>query len=371
LIVFEYQSFFPQPTVTADIPQAVYDLRERDDIRAVFDVPYQHVLGAKEALFLQTVHQYPLIAGQITRQTPVNPAKLAILQATFDPALLREAGADIVIFHKRRATEIDLYDNIQIQISAQLGTPIYADDEIAIYNVPASENTVDEFVALPISGTTPYDSYTELDFFAPESGWIDLTGTLQADNREVELLQNGHPIYRWVVAGETNVRVSIYVPERGYYALRLALNPPCPTRYSDTLACRNLTYDLQANFVSSADFVAATFAEGIILDAATVTVNDMVDVRLLWHFDTPRTVTDIRFVHVVDESGEIAVQSDIPLGDFDSGDTWTETVSFAVSDLPAGEYTVRVGWYDFNTLTNYQVDGQPALELGIITIGNP
>jgi hypothetical protein len=366
LIVFEYQSFFPQPTVTAEIPQAVYDLHERDDIQAVFDVPYQHVLGAKEALFLQTAHQYPLIAGQITRQTPVNPAKLAILQATFDPALLREAGADIVIFHKRRATEIDLYDSIQSQISAQLGTPIYEDDEIAIYTVPASENTVDELVTLPMLGTT--DGYMELSFFAPESGWIDLTGSLQADNREVELLQNGHPIHRWTVASETDVYMPIYVPERGYYALRLALNLHCPTRYSDTLACRNLTYDLQANFVSSADFVAATFADGIILEAATVMVSDTVDVRLLWHFDVPRTTTDIRFVHVIDASGEIAAQSDIPLGELDSGTIWAETVFFAASDLPVGEYTVRVGWYDFNTLTNYQVDGQPALELGTITI---
>jgi hypothetical protein len=368
LIVFEYQSFFPQPTVTAEIPQAVYDLRERDNIRAVFDVPYQHVLGAKEALFLQTAHQYPLIAGQITRQTPVNPAKLAILQATFDPALLREAGADIVIFHKRRAAEIDLYDSIQTQISAQLGTPIYADDDIAIYTVPLAQNTADKLVTLPMSGTTY--NYAELSFFAPESGWIDLTGGLQADNRVVVLLQNGHPIHRWTIGGEADVHVPIYVPERGYYSLRLALNPPCPTRYSETLTCRNLTYDLQANFVSSTDFVAATFADGIILEAATVTVSDTVDVRLLWHFDVPRTPTDIRFVHVLDESGEIAVQSDVPLGDFTSGDIRAETISFAASSLAAGEYTVRVGWYDFNTLMNYQADGQMSVEIGSFRISN-
>lgn len=368
LIVFEYQSFWGQPTVTAEIPQAVYDLQERDDIRAVFNVPYQHVLAAKDALFLQTAHEYPLIAGQITRQTPVNPAKLAILQATFDPALLHEAGVDIVIFHQQRATEIALYYSIQAQIHIQLGQPIYEDDRIAIYDVSQPETSVDELLTLPMSGTT--DRYSELHFFAPQSGWIDLTGTLQADHRSVDLLLNNHLLHRWAIDSEANIRVPIHVPQRGFYAIRLALNPPCPTNYNDTLECRDLIYDLQANFIASENTDAVLFDEGIVLESANVTVTDSVDVRLLWHFDAPRTDTDIRFVHIVDESGEVAAQSDVPLGEFVQGDNWAEIVSFAVDNLPVSNYSVRVGWYDFNTLTNYQVEGQPAFEIGTFSIAD-
>ena len=369
LIVFEYQSFWGQPTVSSEIPQAVYDLRERDDIRAVFNVPYQHVLGAKDALFLQTAHELPLIAGQITRQTPVNPAKLALLQATFDPALLHEAGADIVIFHKQRAAEIDLFDTIQAQIQAQLGEPLYEDERIAIYNVPQTENIVDDLLTLPMYGTT--DSYAELNFFAPQTGWIDLTGTLQADNRIVDLLLNNHALHRWTVDGETLVNVPIYVSQRGYYALRLALNLPCPSRYNTTLECRTLSYDLQAEFIGVDSTQTVTFDDGIVLEGATVIVGESVDVRLYWHFDAPRVDTDIRFVHIVDVTGEIVTQSDIPLGNFETGENWAEIVSFAADALTVGEYTVRVGWYDFNTLTNYQVGGQPVFEIGTFSINSP
>ncbi|MDQ7025692.1 MAG: hypothetical protein Q9P44_09045 [Anaerolineae bacterium] len=366
LIVFDYQSFWGQPTVTADIPQAVYDLRERDDIRAIFNVPYQHVLAAKDALFLQTAHEAPLIAGQITRQTPVNPAKLALLQATFDPALLDEAGVDIVIFHQQRAAEIDLFDSLQAQLRTQLGQAIYEDERIAIYEVPPPETSVDELLTLAISGTT--DSDSEVYFFAPQAGWIDLTGRLQADNRDVDLRLNSNLLHRWTIDGEVNVQVPIHVPQRGFYALRLALNPPCPINYSDTLQCRNLTYDLEASFIASDNTNAVTFEDGISLESAAVTVADNVDIRLLWYFDAPRTDTDIRFVHIINESGEIELQSDVPSGVFVEEDNWAEIVSFTTDDLQSGDYTVRVGWYDFNTLTNYQAEGQAAIEIDSFSI---
>lgn len=131
-ILFEYQTFWPMPLRPAQIPQAVYALQARDDLRAVFNVPYANLLAAKDALYLQTAHHLPLIAGQITRQTPVNPAKLALLEETLDPALLRDAGADIVILHHRRADDNDFV----ARVNAQLNEPIFVDERIAIYQVP-------------------------------------------------------------------------------------------------------------------------------------------------------------------------------------------------------------------------------------------
>ena len=101
LIVAEYQAFWPQPTLVGRIPEPIHALAEGDDIRAVMDVPWTHPLAQKDGMFLQTAHQQPLIAGQIARRTPVDPARLTVLQATFDPALLNREQVDIIIWHKR------------------------------------------------------------------------------------------------------------------------------------------------------------------------------------------------------------------------------------------------------------------------------
>ena len=100
-ILWEYQLFWSgMPTIPGVVPEPIAHLAQRDDVRAVFDIPWEHLLTDKDALFLQTGHQRPLIAGHVTRRTPVNPAKLWLLQATLDPALLNAAGADIIILHK-------------------------------------------------------------------------------------------------------------------------------------------------------------------------------------------------------------------------------------------------------------------------------
>lgn len=135
-ILFEYQSFWGQPMRSASLPEFVRNLSEDDSIEAVFNIPYQHALASKDALFSQIGHEQPLIAGQITRTTPVNPAKLAMLQATLDPALLREAGADIVILHHARADEIGLLEELSTRATTQFGDAIFSDDRIAIYRVP-------------------------------------------------------------------------------------------------------------------------------------------------------------------------------------------------------------------------------------------
>jgi len=79
--VFEYQAFFPQYTVPADIPAPIAALRDRDDVRAVFDVPWGNLLAAKQGMYLQTAHEQPLIAGQVTRRTPVSGAPQSVAHA--------------------------------------------------------------------------------------------------------------------------------------------------------------------------------------------------------------------------------------------------------------------------------------------------
>ncbi|MBZ0285669.1 MAG: hypothetical protein K8L97_33365 [Anaerolineae bacterium] len=130
LTLFEYQSFWPLPTYSAAIPGAVGALAEREDVRAVFNLPWDNVLAAKDALWLQTAHEKPMIAGQVTRKTPVSPAKLNILQNTLDLGLLNGAGVDVVIVHKA-------YDaTLTEQVRAKLGEPFYEDAQLALFEVP-------------------------------------------------------------------------------------------------------------------------------------------------------------------------------------------------------------------------------------------
>ncbi|HEX2907885.1 MAG TPA: hypothetical protein VHO69_13535, partial [Phototrophicaceae bacterium] len=136
LVLWEYQLFWTgMPTIPAAIPSAVTDLAARADVRAVLDVPWEHLLAAKDGLYLQTGHQKPLLAGQITRRTPVNPAKLAVLQAMLDPALLDAAGVDVIILHKE-------WDEGKLEpfLREHLGQPTYEDARLALFDVPEAEN---------------------------------------------------------------------------------------------------------------------------------------------------------------------------------------------------------------------------------------
>ena len=263
-IVWDYQSFPGQPLRTANLPDAVLELREDESIRAVFNIPHQHALAAKDALYLQTGHEQPLIAGQITRTTPVNPVKLATLQATLDPALLYDAGADIIILHRARANEIGELETLETLANQQLGSPIYQDEQIAVYRVPASES----------------DARLTYEFERP---LIDLSGNMTLI---------GSAIYQW---------------------------------------------------------------------------DNQIYVWLQWQFNSNRPDTDVRFLHIVDENGEIVLQNDASMGAITDGEVRSELLVFDSIELESGHYTIRTGWYDFNTLSNYVTeDAQVAIHIGEI-----
>src|SRR5690606_22825139 len=127
-LLVDYQVCWPFPTHTAAIPDAVYALAARDDVRAVLDLPWDNPVAAKDALYLQTAHHKPLVAGHVTRSTPVSPAKLTLLERTLDPALLDAAGADLVILHR------DYVGDEQVDfVRTRPGTLLYEDDNLIIY----------------------------------------------------------------------------------------------------------------------------------------------------------------------------------------------------------------------------------------------
>jgi hypothetical protein len=238
LIVFEYQFFFPIPTVTATIPEPVRALGERDDIRTVFDVPWEHLLTDKDAMYLQTGHGLPMLAGHITRRTPLNPAQGFLLQRTLDPALLDAAGVDVIILHKEWA---DAEGRMDALLRERLGAPTYEDERVAVFEVPAYSDGAPRFIAsveLPDEITNQASLY----FYAPQPGTVRLVGQIAANtSREALLYLDDLPILEWTVQGQLGLNVPVEVDSAGYHTLTIAADPPCRSGGDLTLRCDSLS----------------------------------------------------------------------------------------------------------------------------------
>jgi hypothetical protein len=236
-IVHEYQFFWAMPTIPATIPQQVMDLREREDVRAVFDVPWEHLLTDKDGMYLQTGHGLPMIAGHITRRTPLNPAIGFLLQRTLDPALLDMAGADVIILHREWA---DSEGELDASLRERLGTPFYEDDRIAVFNVPPYTGNPPEFIS-SIELPDEIEGQVSLYFYAPNPGTVILTGQVASDSpRDAILSLDSTPILEWTVQGVIGLNVPIEIESAGYHTLTLAADPPCPTISDPSLECVTL-----------------------------------------------------------------------------------------------------------------------------------
>ncbi len=369
-IAAEYQVFAPLPLSPAAIPQPIRDLAGRNDLRAVFDIPWDNLVAAKDGLYLQTAHDHPLIAGHVTRSTPVSPAKLTLLQTTLDPALLRAVGADAVIVHR----EQDADGSLEARARAHLGDPVYEDDSLALFLTPPSSNSP-AFTALPTSQTaisTEADTYV----YTPGDGWISFSADLTGTDRQIDLLLDGAIVGRFTLDGTTAIQVPLPVSAQSFETLALAPDPPCPEHFDPALECRTVTLaNLNLQYTPAQASPAVDFEQGVTLARYTVPGNEpsggTLAVWLWWQFDQAVDTDDIRFVHLINAAGDLVTQQDNPLGSIAAGETRAEQVEISLpADLPPGDYTVSAGWYHYPDITNFRVlaSGEGAATLGIITV---
>jgi hypothetical protein len=357
-ILYEYQSFWPAPLYDARVPDAVSALANRSDVRAVLDVPADNVLADKDALWLQTAHGKPLIAGHVTRTTPVSPAKLAVLGELLDPALLKAAGADVVIVHKQ-------YDADLLKWAKDVfGNPSYEDDKLALFNVPQPSSLPPD-AALSPENPSPYPAFlsvpekttitgpTDNYLYAPEAGWVSFQSTLQAEEQVVKVLLDGRTIRRWPVRGEERFELRIPVSQPGYHTVTLALDLPCPLSPDPALVCRTVQtgFTGMSSFSAPDSFTPVDFANGIRLAGSLLADGKL---SLWWQFAAPVNAQEVRFIHVLDQEGKLAWQNDGSLGAFAADSEWVEDFPLP-ADLPKGEYTVVVGWYAYPDTTPFCV----------------
>ncbi len=368
LILFEYQMFWPLPTTTANIPDQIRSLSSRDALRAVFDSPWNNLVVAKEGLYLQTGHVHPLLAGQVTRQTPVDPAKLTVLEATYDPALLHEAGADVVIIHRQS----DGDHTLENRARAALGDPFYKGDRFTVFLTP-TPTAPPQFVVVPPTETTVTDNAVAY-LYAPADGWARLRATLAADGRDVALTLDGRELARWMVDGKQPVDLPLPLAQ-GYHTVTLAVLPACPQVMMVALRCRAVTLsDFALDGYSAADLgMPVAFDHGITLTASRVAARSKaLDVALAWQFDATRSESDIRFVHVFDANGKLIAQADHTLGSLPAKVTRVDALTLTLpTTLVSGTYRVTVGWYSYPTNARFSILGDvPGAHNGEAEIGS-
>jgi hypothetical protein len=283
-----------------------------------------------------------------------------VLQGTLDPALLDAAGVDIVIWHKTGGEPAERLGALARQ---QLGAPTYEDARIALFEVPPADPPP-EFAAQHPSELLVADE-AKAYFYAPTAGWVEFAATLQAEGRTVELYLNDGRVHRWQVAGEISVRVPLPITRSDFYTARLALDPACPRLDNPILTCEALYLSnlrLQ-NFTPDpllADRQPVRFERGARLESAWLNPaarpGEPLPLWLWWRFDRPLRANDIRFVHVLDSSGQPIVQADNALGIDQANTQWVETPLILLpASLPPGVYRVYVGWYSYPDLTRFAV----------------
>jgi hypothetical protein len=291
----------------------------------------------------------------MTRRTPVSPAKLWLLQSTLDPTLLDEAGVDIILLHKT----FDYDGSVEEFTREQLGEPFYEDERIALFEAPDSQD-VPAFTTL-VTPLTAIDSRAESYVYAPEPGWVRLTGEFQGDGRSVKLMLDGERLQTWTIEGNVPFDVPVSLREAGYHTVALEVEPPCPQNFNQALECRSVVLDdLDLGGFTPDEFDAPiVFEHGVHLEGAyTLQDEESISVWLWWRFEQAWSHQDVRFVHIVDEAGNLVAQADSTLGVQSSGSEWVETVTIALpTDLSAGTYRVYTGWYTYPDTTPFPIIG--------------
>jgi len=367
-ILWDYPMFYPMPQVSAELPQALYELANRDDVRGVLNLPYNDRVLVKQALYMQVAHQHPILAGMMYRDTPVSPAKLALLQETLDPALLKSVGADVVIVQRTAD------DSIYMRAIAQLGAPYYEDSHIAIFNVP-NVTTSPSFMTTPFTSQTTYN-HLDTYLYAPQAGltWVKMMVEPYPDSpRKLVISLNDVPIHHVTVKELTTLSLPLLFDKTGFYTLRLATEPTCATPISDINRCVGMTISL----LTFGEFLSNTpppveFSLGIELLSARAILDDNQSVWVWTYWYLPRGLDDqtIRFIHITDSTGSLVAQNDGIMAILPNNSTWADGITVSLpSDLPSGTYTVSLGWYRYPSLDRLALVSPNPSPNGVYTVG--
>jgi hypothetical protein len=394
VILIEYQLFWPYATLDAAQPGYFHELSKENDVRAVLNVPVGNSVTQMVGMFQQTIHGKPMIAGQLYRRSPQDPALLAVLdrattgiEAGWMPPMrnkdvhymLSQVGADRVIVNRLQLPDAG---DVVKRLKTILGPPEYKDPIFEVYAVPRADeppaNAGLIFAASADGWSDAIEAFGgafladsgEWYFYAPRemSGELVFRTQPYAIPRQVGAWLDGHLITAWW-AEDGQMRLPLWFGA-GFHTLRFEALDGCDP-YPFTLTC--LAGDcapVETPTCISVAFGTPEWVEseraltpldvrldyGLRLRAYDLAVDEAartVFIRLFWENDKalPRALKGYAlFAHVADpETAEPLAQYDgFPLIPMDQWGRawWVSDVTITLpDDLPAGEYAVNVGWF--------------------------
>ncbi len=412
-ILIEYQLFFPFLNIPAALPAYFSTLADRNDVRAVFDLPWDDPIAQKNALYEQTAHHKALIAGYISRRTPVDPAKLTLLSAAalgtpFEQgkltseaarAMLSSNGVDVLVYHWQ------LLDKGQVMAWATktFGAPVYQDDQKAIFEVPRTTQLPQTAsTAFAASGwwQSPTDATAwmtgESDLYIYNAVPVDRHWTLQVSplfrSRQLRLSVDGKLERAWKI--DTQATLDLWLSlESGFHTLRFILPDGCTAvpvqpvclltgaTYSDQ-DCQlkdnqqSVCVGLALQQIQSEDSGALALqtanvqlSNGLSMTGfrapSETKAGQLLTVETDWSA-TQKLPGDYHlFVHLLDQQGNPVAQYDAVPGNgtfpttvWAMQQTWIETATLPLpATLPAGSYSLYTGWYRYPDLTRLGVTG--------------
>ncbi len=236
LIVLEYLTIWPFPTMPAAVPEFCHRLAGEKDNFAVLDVPQWPVWlrrASNYAMYYQTVHQHPMVGGYVWRlpegregtmkafQELVLPPVEAdiIVRPTGDEAvrILNQYYVKYVILHKGVWEAEDEAEAIQ-SLTRLLGPPFYDDPQAVAFAVPVVEDGPGDGHLLALS----YNWYNVEMVDGQPARWLKNDGAVYvhlqshlaegryrlsfaaypfAPPRRLQVLVNGQPVADEVVEG--------------------------------------------------------------------------------------------------------------------------------------------------------------------------
>jgi hypothetical protein len=240
IIVLDYQFWWRDgvpafPLIPAAIPEPITALREREDVRAVFHVPWQQLIAAKDALWLQTGYVQPMIAGHVTRRTPLDPARGWLLQ-TFDPALLNEAGVDVIILHRAWADA-----DLEAVARARLGQPFYEDSALIAWDAPAVTSSASSVQLVPPLDTPLTDAPVYL--FLPHGARVRVRADVVSDALELQMLVQSGTAAAWMPSPTLRLDAVLQL-EAGFHTIQFVTAPLCVRSLDPTLVCRTFEFEM-------------------------------------------------------------------------------------------------------------------------------
>jgi hypothetical protein len=420
LILAEYQVAFPFQITPTVVPDYFSRLASNTSVTgAVMELPFSDLVAQKEALLHQTYHHKPLIAGYVSRVTPVDPAQLDYLEgiatgvgivSLTEAALtganlrsvLRSNGVSVIVY--RWIVWKDRRERLTKWATSQFGPPVFEGDWHTVFEVPNAE---------PSTPSASFVLGEEGWYRASESIWLTDSASIvvnaPSDNTyvfhlEVNPLLQPRPIQVSVDGTPTHIaqvqvqHESLDLPlmlSAGTHTIEfdsiegctlIPVQPVCMqsgnTTSSDA-ACKlpegtsQLCIAVGFNNIAVQDNSAARLTQsGVVLSGnnikltlqgyhkpQTAQLGSTIAVQTLWQA-SGKTQSDYHvFVHVLDSEGKLAAQADsipgegnFPMAQWAADQSWLETSRIVLpAELKGGTYQVYVGWYSYPDLTRMSV----------------